>query len=70
MKKRKGMRKCWICNDNGIVIEEIMHKNLSYEIAYRCSCKEGLKSSDSIAVVDHKMAERLAMDNYNKAVKS
>lgn len=66
MNKLKERPKCWICEDMGLVIYKKTINEYTYEMGSRCSCEKGVKTSDRIPIVETNLAEKLAMDNYNK----
>ena len=35
--------KCWICKDEGLIIYKKEYMGITYDMACRCSCKEGWK---------------------------
>lgn len=57
---------CWICKDSGMVFYEEVFFNISYSFAYRCSCKRGQISSESIKTVPESFGERMARENLEK----
>lgn len=59
--------KCWICNGSGIVIKVKKLNGIDYDIAERCTCKEGQKMSSSIRTVSAEVAEQKAMENYKSS---
>ena len=67
MRKKAKAHKCWICNDEGMIIYEKSYNNRLYEMAYRCRCKRGLRSSDRIPVIGDELGEKLAFENYRKS---
>lgn len=61
--------KCWICKDQAMVFYEKRINNISYDFAYRCTCKLGGISSDKIPQVPREFAEKVAQENYKSYLK-
>lgn len=56
--------KCWICKDHGLVYYSKQIGAISYDFAYKCTCKRGQINSDSIPTVPRAFGEKVAMENY------
>ena len=69
MIRSKRQPKCWICKDEGMIIYEKFYNNRLYEMASRCRCKRGLRTSERIPMIGEELGERLAFENYSKSHK-
>ena len=56
--------KCWVCKDKGLVHYSKQIRDVSYDFAYRCSCKAGQDSSHHIPTVPLPFAQKVALENY------
>lgn len=56
--------KCWVCKDKGLVHYTKQIRDISYDFAYRCSCKKGQALSTHIPQVPEAFAQKTAIANY------
>lgn len=61
--------RCWICKDHGMVFYSKIIYKVSYDFAYKCTCKLGQISSDRIPQVPTEYAEKTAKENYKSYLK-
>ena len=56
--------RCWVCKDDGLVYYSKEIGDISYDFAYRCTCKIGQINGNSIPTVPRAFAEKVALENY------